>query len=421
MPSFPIATAADCPFPIENIPFGVFSTDGESPRAATIVGSHILDLAFLEAQGLFKAVLKTTTAVFAQPTLNAFARQPQDKRAAVRQVVIDLLSNGASPLFANSQINAAAFHDSDKVHLHLPMDIPEFTDFSCFEEHVGNACKMSGMPMLKNFYHSPIAYNGRVSSMVPSGTSIHRPKGMYKDESGQPKLLPSMQLDYELELGILISNPVPYGQTITADQAHNHIFGYSIINDWSARDIQSYESIPAGPFNSKSFATSMAPWVIVPEALQWAKAAPLNQKDGEVQPHLRHESLADTIYDIDFNAYLGRAGAAPQKVSTTNLKHSYFSLGQMLCHRASSGCGLRTAELVATGTISSPENEWIDKSVGHNASLWELSWNGSKEVPVVGGQFIGDNDTVVFDGWATGKNGKRIGFGSLETKVLPAV
>jgi fumarylacetoacetase len=170
---------------------------------------------------------------------------------------------------------------------------------------------MSGMAMPPNFYHSPIAYNGRPSSVIASGTDIPIPLGMRKNEKGDPEFLPSAMLDYELEFGIIISKPVPFGKRITADEASGHVFGFVLINDWSARDIQFYESFPAGPFNSKSFATSMSPWVIVPEALEFAKARPLHQEMDKAPVHLRHSSLEDTIYDVDVQAYVGSKYDSP--------------------------------------------------------------------------------------------------------------
>ena len=179
---------------------------------------------------------------------------------------------------------------------------------------------------------------------------------MYQDPStSEAVFAPTQKLDYELEMGIFVSSPVPWGQTVSADMAAvEHIFGFVLLNDWSARDNQFYESSPIGPFNSKAAGTSISPWVIMPEALEAARTAPLHQKPGDVPAHLEHADLAGTIYDISFESHLARAGTSATRVSRSNLKHSYFSLGQMLAHRACSGCGLRTGELVATGTVSSP-------------------------------------------------------------------
>jgi fumarylacetoacetase len=167
---------------------------------------------------------------------------------------------------------------------------------------------MSGMStMPQNFYHSPIAYNGRTSSIILSGVDIPRPKGIYKNKNDLPELQSCAKLDYELEMGIFVSKPLPWGKTISADEAlAEHVFGYALLNDWSARDIQGYESFPVGPFNAKSFATSLAPWVILPEALEPAKTAPLRQKDGDVLPHLQHKSLEGTIYDVAIECSLAR-------------------------------------------------------------------------------------------------------------------
>lgn len=230
---------------------------------------------------------------------------------------------------------------------------------------------MSNTSIPPNFWHSPLAYNGRTSSIIPSGTDVPRPKGIYRNAKGEAELQPSAKLDYEFEMGVIISKPLPWGLTITADEAwEEHIFGYVLLNDWSARDIQAYESIPLGPFNGKSFATSISPWVVLYEALEWSKASPHGQSPGVVLPHLQHKDLEGTTHDIEMVCHLARtyhsiadrdlyslvkgSGKEAKKLSVTNFSHSYFSIGQMICHRALSGCGLRTGELLGTGTMSSP-------------------------------------------------------------------
>ncbi|KAJ9661601.1 hypothetical protein H2201_006457 [Coniosporium apollinis] len=422
MPEFPIPVDAASPFPLENIPYGIFSSEKEGKkRAGTAIGQHVVDLAFLERRGFFAGVSMAFGNIFAQETLNDFASLPRDVRWKTREAIIAALSSKDSPLFTNRDVNEGAFHRLQDVEMHLPMQISEFTDFSCFEEHVRNCCRMAKMGLPPNFHHSPMAYNGRTSSIIPSGTNFTRPWGVFKDPTTSTvEYSPTQKLDYEMEMGILTAKPVPFGTTLTADEASDHIFGFVLLNDWSARDIQMYESLPVGPFNGKAFATSISPWVIVPEALALSATKPLDQGKDQVPTHIRHSSLSKTIYDISFNVFLARSGKKSAKVSTSNLKHSFFTPGQMIAHRSSSGCGMRTGELLGSGTVSSPESQWPDPSISRNGCLFELTVDGTRELPGIGGTWLEDGDEVTFEGWAQGANGARIGFGQLTGKILPS-
>ncbi|KAJ9640502.1 hypothetical protein H2199_006041 [Coniosporium tulheliwenetii] len=475
MPEFPIPVDAASPFPLENIPYGIFSSEKEGKkRAGTAIGQHVVDLAFLERRGFFAGVSMAFGNIFAQETLNDFASLPRDVRWKTREAIIAALSSKDSPLFTNRNVNEGAFHRLQDVEMHLPMQISEFTDFSCFEEHVRNgeqpidsciAVLPNGQDGTSpNFHHSPMAYNGRTSSIIPSGTNFTRPWGVFKDPTTSTvEYSPTQKLDYEMEMGILTAKPVPFGTTLTADEASDHIFGFVLLNDWSARDIQMYESLPVGPFNGKAFATSISPWVIVPEALALSATKPLDQGKDQVPTHIRHSSLSKTIYDISFNVFLARSGKKSAKVSTSNLKHSFFTPGQMIAHRSSSGCGMRTGELLGSGTVSSPvstiflpyfeatfkhaysslttrycypfaflclpfnlppvalqESQWPDPSISRNGCLFELTVDGTRELPGIGGTWLEDGDEVTFEGWAQGANGARIGFGQLTGKILPS-
>ena len=276
-----------------------------------------------------------------------------------------------------------------------------------------------------NFFFSPIGYTGRCSSLIPSGTPVRRPQGVYKPTStGQPEYQPTGKLDYELEMAMIISKPLPYGRRVTPDEAADeHVFGFVLMNDWSARDIQMYESVPVGPVNSKAFATTLSPWVIMPEALAPAAAAPYGQKLGQVPSHIRHASLDGTSYDINCCAYLTRAKHADGKksevkLSHSNVSHMFYSPGQLIAHRSSSGCGLVTGELIGMGTVSSPEAVWPDRNLSRAGCLFEMTWDGQQEV--AGGHWLEDGDTVRLGAWAKGANGKRIGFGSVIGTIQPA-
>ncbi|KAL4861434.1 hypothetical protein BDV12DRAFT_191079 [Aspergillus spectabilis] len=425
MASFPISVPEGCPFPIQNIPFGIFSEATHAAlRAGTAFGDWVLDLALVERQGLTFHSVRFESAnqgILLQETLNTFAALDKDIRRAVRRRIIELLSDGESWVYSDPALNKAAFYSRKVVILHLPMSIPAFTDFSCFEEHVGNCFAISNIPFNSenNFYKSPMAYNGRASSVLSAGSSFARPHGVYKDPtSGVVKYQPSQKLDYEMELGILISSPLPLGKVVDPDTAAtDHIFGYVLLNDWSARDIQMYESMPAGPFNCKAFASHISPWVLMPEALEEARTRPHNQNGDDVPVHIRHASLDRTSYDIQFDVHLARSSGKSAQVSRSNYKHSFFSPGQCVAHRASSGCGLQTGELLGGGTVSSPITSG---SVARNGCLMEVTWDGSREVPEIGGTYLDDGDEVTMEAWVQGPSGITIGFGSLSVKVQPA-
>ncbi|KAL4863656.1 hypothetical protein BDV12DRAFT_177223 [Aspergillus spectabilis] len=425
MPAHPIQVAENSPFPIQNIPFGIFSTKGNpSLRGATVIGDWVLDLAILEHERLFHGVLPQGSDVFSKPTLNEFADLGGNIRQVVRESIIRTLQDPQSSLFCNATLNSRAFHRLETVSMHLPMHIPAFTDFSCFEEHVRNCFALSNIPFTpeNNFYKSPMAYNGRASSILPSGTNFPRPQGVYKNpNTGVVEYQPVHKLDYEMELGILLSKSLPHGQLLDPDTAEDYIFGFVLLNDWSARDIQFYESMPAGPFNCKAFASHISPWVVVPEALAGARTGPFHQAREDPPVHVRHSSLEDRSYDIAFNVFITRSGKQPVHISTSNYKHSYFTPAQCIAHRASSGCGLLNGELLGGGTVSSPESEWPDRSVARNGCLFEITRDGTREVPQTGGFYLNDSDSVTMEAWATGSENVRIGFGQLVGTVGPAV
>lgn len=282
---------------------------------------------------------------------------------------------------------------------------------------------MSGMKFQSgnNFYFCPIGYTGRCSALLTSGTNVRRPKGVFiNPETGNPEYQASKRLDYELEMAYFLSKPLPYGQTIKPDEAEEHIFGFVLMNDWSARDIQMYESVPVGPIHSKSFGTSISPWVVTTEALSFARARPQNQQDGAVPAHMQHSSLENQTYDITCHAYLVRVGKGSSKLSESNVKHMYYTPGQLAAHRSSSGCGLVTGELIGMGTVSSGKEVWPDRSLARAGCLFEMTWNNTRELRGVGGKFLEDGDTVRLEAWANGANHVRIGFGDVVATIKPA-
>ncbi|KAJ9650190.1 hypothetical protein H2198_010490 [Neophaeococcomyces mojaviensis] len=286
---------------------------------------------------------------------------------------------------------------------------------------------MSGMSFNSenNFYYSPMAYTARCSSVVPSPTPIVRPNGMYKSSGDSlPQFQPTRKLDYELELAFFISNPVPSGTIVSPESAEEHIFGYVLMNDWSARDIQMYESLPVGPLNCKAFGTTISPWVVMPEALAHARTEPRNQRarKDQIPAHLKQDNLSQSTYEITCHAFLQRSGSEVAKpVSTSSTAHMFWSPGQLLAHRASTGCGLLTGELIGLGTVSSPEELWPDKSLERRGCLFEITNDGKEDVNIndIGGRWLEDGDIVVLEAWAPGDDGVKIGFGKVSGRVLP--
>jgi fumarylacetoacetase len=240
-------------------------------------------------------------------------------------------------------------------------------------------------------------------------------------QNGMPEYQPTRKLDYELEMGLYIGGQVPFGQTVNADEAEDHIFGFTLINDWSSRDIQIYESMPAGPIHSKSFGTTVSPWVVMPEALDKSRVRPFEQEEGQAPLHMFHKSLENKAYDIICHASLTRAGGKSTRLSASNTKHMYFTPAQLVAHRSSSRCGLVTGELVGMGTVSSPKEVRPDRSLARAGCLFEMTWDATRELRQTGGMFLEDGDAVTLEAWALGPDGIRIGFGEVSGFIRPAI
>ncbi|KAH7323445.1 putative 2-hydroxyhepta-2,4-diene-1,7-dioate isomerase [Rhexocercosporidium sp. MPI-PUGE-AT-0058] len=432
--TYPLLIPTGSPFPVTNIPFGIFSTS-ESPekRVGIAIGTYILDLAILEKHDLFLNCLNddhiqgaepgahvSRTSPFQQSSLNAFASLPSTIRTEVRTTIIALLQDESSLLFTDSDLNNAVFHSQEEATMHLPMQVGDFTDFMCARIHVDNCSKLAGVSTPSNFHAFPTAYNGRSSSLVVSGTPILRPHGMLlpNPASHTYQFRPSKRIDYEVELGFFVGKPVPFGERIlSADEAKEHIFGFVLLNDWSARDIQFAEMRPLGPFNGKGFATTISPWVVTVDALEEAEVEiadveAVASMAGRPQ-HLRHEGKKQT-WSIGVEVKVMRSGwEGPVTVGRSDLKALYWSPGQMLSHHASSGCGLRTGDLLGTGTISSPGKHAADE-VSTLGCLHELNMAGSRPFMLKNGEeisWIEDGDEVIISGTIAGPQGSVIGFG----------
>ena len=396
------------PFPLNNLPFGVFSVTGsDAPkRCATAIGGQVLDLAALERAGLVPA------SGFGQPALNSFMARGAHAWDQVRGALTELLAEGNA-----SDAVRAALHPADEVTLHLPFEVAEYTDFYAGRQHAFNVGSMFRGPdnaLPPNWLHIPIGYNGRASTVVVSGTDIIRPCGQLKGpDDASPRFGPCERLDVELEMGAIVGTPSEMGVPVNVDEADDMIFGYVLLNDWSARDIQTWEYQPLGPFQAKAFATTISPWVITKAALQPFRC-PTPTREVPLLPH-----IADTtpmLYDIDLSVSLAAAAGDADLISETNASNLYYSAAQQLAHHSSSGCAMRTGDLLGSGTISGPEE-------GTHGSLLEMTWGGRHPITLDCGRvrtFIEDGDTLALHGHAPG-DGYRIGFGPCSGTILPAM
>jgi fumarylacetoacetase len=401
-------------FPIQNLPYGVFTTAGNpTARVGVAIGDAIVDLAYLEENGW----LKTPAKVFAHASLNAFIGQGRDTWRSVRAQLSALLRHDNPSLRDNADACKAALVDQRQATMLLPAQIPGYTDFYSSREHATNVGALFRDPknaLMPNWLELPVGYNGRASSVVVSGTPVRRPNGQIKlPNQERPVFSPCLKLDIELETGFLIGQGNSLGEPIACTDAEAHIFGMVLLNDWSARDLQAWEYVPLGPFNAKGFATTISPWVVTMDALEPFRVAQPVQ-DPVPLPYLRQQG--DHAFDIQLEAsFLADGETEATTFCHTNFKHLYWSMAQQLTHHTVSGCNTRVGDLMGSGTISGPTPD----SLG---SLLELTTNGKTSIKLASGasrSFIEDGDTMTLTGWCQG-NGYRVGFGSCSGKVLPA-
>lgn len=411
-----IEIAPESDFSLYNIPFGIFKTASLSPRAATAIGDYVVDLSELAKAGLFKG-LSFDTSVLEQSTLNAFIALGKPVTSAVRKRLIELFSAGNQELQGNEALKEKAFHKQSDVQLLLPVHIPNYTDFYSSREHATNVGSMFRDPknaLLPNWLHLPVGYHGRASSIVVSGTPIHRPKGQTKaDDAENPSFGPCRLLDFELEMGFVVGKPTALGESVSTEKAEDYIFGLLLFNDWSARDIQKWEYVPLGPFLAKNFGSTVSPWIVTLEALEPFRVESPKQEP-EVLPYLQFSGAKN--YDINLEVEIVTAGGAKKTVSNSNFKYMYWNMCQQLAHHTVNGCNIEVGDLYASGTISGPTSD----SYG---SMLEITWQGKNPVTMPDGterKFIQDGDTVVIKGYCS-KEGVRVGFGECSGKILPAV
>lgn len=411
----PVPQGSD--FPLENLPYGVFSPAGGPARIGVAIGGHVLDLAALDAAGRFADTPAAGAGVFAEDALNRFMAMGRPAWTAVRSRLTALLSGEDPTLRDEGVLRERALFDRGAVTLRLPARIGDYTDFYASLEHASNVGSMfrdPKNPILPNWRHLPVGYNGRAGSVVVSGTDIRRPMGQSKaDDAEAPSFGPSRLLDFELEMGFFTGPGTPLGRPIPIAEARDRIFGMVLVNDWSARDIQKWEYVPLGPFLGKSFGTSVSPWVVPMDALEPFRV-PAPVQEPEVLPYLR--DAEDGAYDIRLEVWLEAAGERePLRLAATSFRGMYWTVFQQLAHQTVNGTNTRPGDLYASGTVSGPTPD----SLG---SLLELTWRGTRPIALPSGatrKFLQDGDTVVLRGWCEGA-GLRIGFGECRGKVLPA-
>ena len=395
---------ADHPYGLDNLPYGVFSTPDRTPRVGVRVGDWVLDAgAAAELAGM------ESGEVWLEPSLNAFLAEGRSAWTSARAWLVELLTNEARRDCVEPHLVPL-----EQVTMHLPIEVADYVDFYASEHHatnVGRIFRPDGEALTPNWKHLPIGYHGRSGTVVVSGTDIVRPQGQRKAPAdAAPSFGPSIRLDIEAELGFVVGGATAVGDQVDVSEAADHLFGVTLLNDWSARDIQAWEYVPLGPFLGKSFATSISPWVVTLDALEAARV-PLPGQDPQPLPYLLGDERSVFGLDIHYEVLVnGTVVARPE------YRDMYWSPTQMLAHLTVNGASLRNGDLFASGTISGPEKDT-------RGSLLELSWNGQEPISLDDGStrtFLEDGDVVTLRAWAPGPGGSRIGLDEVTGTIRPA-
>lgn len=410
-----VPVAANSDFPIQNIPFGIFSTSVSGPRAGTRIGNTVIDLYSLAIDGYFKDTGIENEEVFNQSTLNDFIALGRPVWQGVRDRISWIFDHQNKEAFSHKIFDTVLIPVED-VEMHMPVQVGDYTDFYSSIEHATNVGRMFRDPenaLLPNWKHIPVGYHGRSSSIVVSGTPIHRPKGQTKaDDATMPDFGPSKLMDFELEMAFITGVSTKLGDFIPVSEAEDAIFGMVLFNDLSARDIQKWEYVPLGPFLGKNFGSVISPWIVTMDALEPFRAAGPVQEP-EVLPYLQYKGQKN--FDIQLEVYLQPEKGKEYKICTSNFKYMYWNMAQQLAHHTVNGCNINVGDMYASGTISGPTED----SFG---SMLELSWKGTKPLNLDEGverKFIQDNDTIIMRGYCS-NIGYRMGFGEVSTKILPS-
>lgn len=405
----------DSDFSMHNFPFGIGEIEGSGTVICSRIGDYVIDLAAFAMLGYFDH-LNLGAADFEKKSLNSFISKGKKTACRVRTILQEGFMHNMLNEVDVQLIKDKVLHKADAVKMLLPVEIGDYTDFYSSIEHATNVGMMFRDPanaLLPNWRHIPVGYHGRASSIVASGVEVHRPKGQIKPaDSALPVFSPSRQLDFELETAFIVGKENKLGESISADEAEDFIFGMVLFNDLSARDIQSWEYVPLGPFLSKNFASVMSPWVVTLEALEPYRCEGPEQQP-EVLPYL--QTAGPRNFDIQLEVFLKPEKAIENLICTSNFKYLYWNMSQQLAHHTVNGCNMRIGDLCGSGTISGHEPD----SYG---SMLELSWKGTKPLKLSDNSersFVNDNDTIIMKGFGE-KNGIRVGFGEAVVKILPA-
>jgi fumarylacetoacetase len=412
------ANLPDSDFPIQNLPFGVFHPAGEQPRVGVAIGDQIVDVA--AAAGLFDGLAATAAQACNAPSLNALMALGPPAWSALRLSLSRELESGSGARLHSHLVPMA------RADMRMPVAFRNFTDFFASIFHASNAGRLfrPDNPLMPNYKYVPVAYHSRASSVRISGTAVRRPNGQRRSAEGPPRFGPSQRLDFELELGAFVGTASELGRGVPISEAADHIFGYCLLNDWSARDIQAWEAQPLGPFLGKNFATTISPWIVTSEALAPFRTAALTRPEGDPAPLPYLDDPQDRAQgglNIALEAYLATAamrrdGVPPARLTQSSVALMYWTVAQMIAHHTSNGCNLEIGDLIGSGTVSGPEpSSW--------GSLLELTAGGSKLLTLPNGEsrsFLQDGDEIAFRGYCAKSPYARIGFGECRALVLPA-
>ena len=408
----------DSDFPIQNIPFGVYSPKGGGDlHVATAIGNYILDLAYLDEAGYFQNTEVEGTEIFHEPTLNAFMSLGRKAWKDTRKVISHLLSKDIEKLRDNKELRELALIPMENAEMEFPVDIGDYTDFYSSKEHASNVGTIFRGPenaLMPNWLHLPIAYHGRASSVILDGGDVIRPKGQTKaPDAATPSFGDSKRMDFELEMGLFIGPGNGLGEPNSVIDAEEHIFGMALVNDLAARDIQAWEYQPLGPFLAKNLATTISPWIITLEALEPFRCSGPKQEPEPLE-YLKNNN--DSTFDINLEIHLKTNKMDNYDlISSSNYNYLYWDMNQQVAHHTTTGCNLRTGDMLASGTISGPEKN-------SRGSMLELTWGWSEPIKLSNGEeriALEDGDTILLKGWCQGE-GYRIGFGSCTGKLLPS-
>ena len=407
-----VKTTRESDFPIQNLPFGIYSTKNKTKRVGVAIGDQILDLSKLFELGYLNN-LSFCEHCFSNEFLNRMMGHGKSEIRSLRDRISNLLDIKNDELFKNESNVKLVLDLQLDANMHLPVKIGDYTDFYSSEQHAFNVGSMFRDPnnaLLPNWKHIPVAYHGRASSIIPSGQDVVRPKGQQKlDNQENPIFGPSKLLDFELEMGFITFQGKPLGDTISTDEADDFIFGMCLFNDWSARDIQKWEYVPLGPFLAKNFASSMSCWIVTLDALEPFKTNGPKQYP-KVLPYLEYNGKKHL--DIELSVAIQTESGQEKVVTKSNYKYMYWNMNQQLAHHTVNGCNINCGDMLASGTISGPKE-------GSFGSMLEISWKGTKPVKMPDGterKFIQNGDSVIFNGRAK-NNQYNIGFGELISKV----